>query len=70
MIACTAVIVLGEGGMEAVDAHMALYLTGEQGEGKYSCGKKKLHLARQWVLEKVLCQLIHMHRCDNYFPLP
>lgn len=42
----------------------------EQEERKYSCEKKELHLARQRFLEKVLCQLIHMHRCDNYFPLP
>ena len=47
VIACTAVIASGEEGMEAADPSMALYLIREQGEGKYSCGKKKLRLARQ-----------------------
>lgn len=62
-------IASGEEGTKAADPTMALYLT-EEGEGKYSCGKKELDLARQWFLEKALCQLIHMHSCDNYFPLP
>lgn len=70
VIACTAVIVSGEESMEAADPRMALYLTGEQGEGNYSCEKKKLRLVSQWYLEKVLWQLIHLHRCDNYFLLP
>lgn len=46
VIACTAVIVSGEEGMEAADPGMALYLIGEQGEGKYSHGKKEPRLAR------------------------
>lgn len=70
MFACTAVIVLGEVGIEASDSSTALYLTREEGERKYCCGKKELYLATQGFLEKALCQLIHMHSCDNYFPLP
>lgn len=59
VIACTAVIVSGEEGMEAADPSMPLYLIGEQGEGKYSCANKKLHLARQRFLEKVLSTHSH-----------
>lgn len=70
MFACTAVIVSREVGIEAADPQYGSVFNKRSGERKYSCGKKELYLATQGFLEKALYQLIHMHSCDNYFPLP